>query len=30
MATLMEDIITRERDPYSAAIELQERIGECV
>src|SRR5881227_701912 len=24
---LMEDIITRERDPYSVAIELQQRIG---
>ena len=24
---LMEDITTRERDPYSVAIELQERIG---
>ena len=24
---LMEDIITRERDPYSVAIELQKRVG---
>jgi len=24
---LMEDITTRERDPYSVAIELQKRIG---
>jgi LAO/AO transport system kinase len=24
---LMEDITTRERDPYSVAIELQKRVG---